>query len=258
MTSRFRHELHRNLAASVDAADVPPPESSVETAQDRLLARMQGARLHVRPARMHWLAAGSAALLAIIVVAVPLLMDQGRAFATVQAHFRDFETLSMRVEQRRGGELLQSSHMVVNARGVLRTDVGDQISIIVDPVRERMLMLMHAPRQAMLIPLERQADASPQSGLEWLEEIREFKGQARPLETTRVIDGRPAQGWALEVDGHSLVLWADRSGLPLAMETGVPGGLEINYRFEFDAPVPAGHLSSEVPTGYQLAGANGE
>jgi hypothetical protein len=251
MNSRFRHELPPALAATVDAIDAPSPASATQLAQQRLLARMRGARSRSRALPMRWWATASAAVLAVVMVAIPLLMDQGRAFAAVQAHFRDFSTLSVRVEQRIDGRLLQVSRMVVDDRGVLRTDVGDELSVIVNPVRGRVLMLQHGPRSALSLPLER-SGAGPGAALEWLEQIRDFKGRARPLENARTIDGRAAHGWALEVGGGPLVLWADRNGLPLAMQSGGPGGLEIHYRFEFDVAVPPGHLSSDLPKGYRL------
>jgi hypothetical protein len=252
MKSTHRHELPRTLAAHVDAAGAPPPLEAVERAQARLMARLRQAPVRIRePARMRWLAAAAMAALAVVTITMPLLIGQGGAFAAVQAHFRDFDTLSMRVEQRAGGQVVQTSHTVVNADGVLRTDIGGELSVIVDPVRGRLLTLLHPPRQATLAPLA-QAEATPDAALEWLADIRSFRGDATPLSGTRTIDGRTAQGWALETEAGRLVLWADREGLPLAMETGGPGGLDIQYRFRFDAPVPPGHLSSEVPPGYRL------
>ena len=85
--------------------------------------------------------------------------------------------------------------------------------------------------------------------LSWLDDVRIFKGQATPLLYTLIIDGRTAHGWTLQVGGTTMKLWADADGLPLAMRQ-LGGGLEIDYRFEFDRPIAPGLLSSDVPAGY--------
>lgn len=256
MSTRFRNELDSGTAASLEAIDSPLPSGAAQAAQRRLLDRMQGAARPTRLARVGWLAAASTAVIAMVVVALPMLFDQGRAFAAVQAHFREFTTLSMHVEQRMGDRVVQTSRMVVDDRGVLRTDVGDQLSVVVDPVRGRLLMLQHGPRQAVSMPL-RQTGSRRDASLDWLAGIRDFKGQARKLEQTRVIDGRTANGWVLDVAGNRMVLWADRQGVPLALETRAAGGLEIRYAFEFDVALEAGYLSSDVPPGYRIAAEDG-
>lgn len=250
MNPRNRDALSPGLAAHVDAFDAEPPPHMADTAQQRLLARLGRAR-RPQPARARWFALASAAALALVVLALPLSMDQGRAFAAVQAQLRNFHTLSMHVEQRMGGELIEQSNTVVDARGVLRTDVGMQLSIIVDPVRGRLLTLDHDARQAMLMPMPT-GPAAPETGLGWLAKVRDFKGRAEPLARTRVIDGHVARGWAIDTGGDRIVLWAGVDGRPLAMEAGGAGGLEIRYRFDIDAPIAPGYLSSDVPPGYTL------
>ena len=141
--------------------------------------------------------------------------------------------------------------MVVDQQGTMRTDVGDMLSIVVDPANERVLMLQHGPRAAITFPIR--PDDEPADGdIDWLAEVRDFKGEAVRLDTPRIVDGRQAQGWALEVDGMSLVLWVDDQGLPLAMDVGGDAGLSVHYRFDFDVDLPPGYLSSEVPDGYAL------
>lgn len=252
MTRTFQYELPQGLAAAVDALQAPPPAADEQRARQRLLAKLSGTRTATRRAPIGWWATAAASVLAMVLVAVPLLSGQGRAFADVQAHFRDFRTLSMRVEQQVDGRVLQTSHMVVNQQGVLRTDVGDMLSVIVDPVHERVLMLQHGPRAAMSFPLDL-ADSPPGDELGWLEDVRDFKGEARRLDETRVLDGQVAHGWALEAGGVPMVLWVDEDGLPLAMESEGGDGLSLQYRFDFDVALPADYLSSEVPAGYTLA-----
>ncbi|MCC7250028.1 MAG: hypothetical protein IT473_15505 [Lysobacter sp.] len=58
-----------------------------------------------------------------------------------------------------------------------------------------------------------------------------------------------AHGWLLKLPGGDMTLWADDDGLPLAMRQQGGGGLEIDYRFEFDRPITPGWLSSDPPAG---------
>lgn len=255
MNSRFHNELPQGLAAAVDALGAPPLAAQEQGAQQRLLGRLRAARAP-RAAPIRWWATAAASVLVVVLAAVPLLSDRGSAFANVQAHFRDFQTLSMQVEQRAGGEVLQTSRMVVDQQGRLRTDVGDMLSVIVDPVRERVLMLQHGPRAAVSFPID-VADQPKDAELDWLEEIRDFKGQARRLEETRVVDGQVAHGWALEAGGIPMVLWVNEEDLPLSLETAGGEGLSVSYRFAFDEAIPAGYLSSDIPEGYQLVERDG-
>lgn len=265
MNRRFDHELSEPLAASVRSADTVP-DDAVDDAQARLLARVQSeprARAPARSgARAWWMAAVATLAIALLVVATaPMLPGNGDAFAAVQARFRHFDTLAMTIVQRFEGQPLQTSRTVVDARGVLRTDVGDELSIIVDPVRGRLLTLLHGPREAMLASIPKAptpnthvsgAPASPGDALPWLDTLRTFKGEAKPLAETRIIDGHRARGWRLSAQGITMELWADADGLPLAMRQLGGGGLEIDYRFEFDQPIPPGYLRSDPPPGYAL------
>lgn len=267
MNRRFDQELSGPLAASVRSADAVP-DDAVRDAQARLLARVQAAprRREHGPARAGarawWMAAAATLAIAVLVVATaPMLPGNGDAFAAVQARFRHFDTLAMTIVQRFDGQPLQTSRTVVDARGVLRTDVGEELSIIVDPVRGRLLTLLHGSREAMLAPLPKapardtrgsSAPASPGDALSWLDALRTFKGKATPLAETRIIDGHRARGWRLSTQGITMELWADADGLPLAMRQLGGGGLEIDYRFEFDRPIPPGHLRSDPPAGYAL------
>jgi len=249
MSRHHESELSATLAAHVRSTDAVP-DDAIDSAQARLTARLQQQRKPARaPARAWWAVTATAVLAIAAIIAMPMLSGGGDAFAAVQAHFRHFDTLSMTITQHFGGQPLQTSHTVVDARGVVRTDVGDQLSVIVDAPRGRVLTLLHAPRQAMIATIPKNKPAADDA-LSWLDDVRDFKGQATPLPDTRIIDGRTAHGWTLQAGGTTMELWADAEGLPLAMRQLGDGGLEIDYRFEFDQPIPPGLLSSDVPAGY--------
>lgn len=249
MSQRFDHELSAPLAQRVRETDTVPADA-VERAQQRLTQRL---RSQPRPRRMQaprWIAASAlAALLVVVVMGLPMLSGGGDAFAAVQDHLRHFVHLEMNVTQRVQGRVIQTSRTLVDAHGVLRTDVGDQLSIVVDPQRGRVLTLLHASRQAMVTALPK-GKAAQHDTLRWLDELRNFKGKATPLADSRMIDGQRAQGWSLRLHGVDMDIWADPSGLPLAMRQNNGAGLEIDYRFTLDGPVAPGRLSSDPPRGY--------
>ncbi|MFY2763164.1 hypothetical protein [Arenimonas sp. MALMAid1274] len=247
--SRHDAELSPALARHVQAAaDVP------QDATDRAQLRLQQAlRQPVRrPARARgwWAATASAAVALVLVLGLPLMSGGSDAFAAVQARLRNFQTLSLDIRQWHQDDLISTSRTRMDARGRLRTDVGAQLSVVVDPVRGRVLTLLHDSRQAIVSPV--QASGSARESTDWLQELREFQGQATPLPGSRMIDGRPARGWALEIKGQRMEIWADADGWPLQMQLGAPGGIRIDYRLTFDDPIAPGVLDSEVPPGYAL------
>lgn len=257
MNNRFESELSAPLAALVRSTD-EVPTTAAEQAQSRLLTRLQGTRRPARAPSRTWLAlAGTAAFAVLLIVLGPRLTGGGDAFAAVLEHFRHFDTLVMSITQRFNGQVIQTSRTVVNAQGVLRTDVGEQLSIISDPARGRVLMLMHDSKEAVLMPIPK-VQGQRGDDMKWLQELREFKGKATPLSTTRVFNGINARGWLLDLPGIRLELWADANGLPVAMRQEGGGGLEIDYRFEFDQPIEAGLLSSDPPKGYRRVESDGD
>lgn len=256
MTHPVEDELSTSLASLVRSAKAVP-DSAVQDAQEQLSSRLQSTRSRPgssgfmpKPRRYAWAFATTLVLAIGGLIALPMLSGSGSAFAAVQERFRHFTTLAMTVTQRFEGQVTQTSQTVIDASGVLRTDVGNQLSVIVDPQRHRVLTLLHEPKLAVLSALPKIA-SGPDDPLHWLDELRHFKGKAHPLAEPRVIDGRPAQGWILHVQGTTLELWADADGLPLAMRQQ-GSGLEIDYRFEFDRPIPADQLRSDPPAGYTL------
>ena len=250
MSQPFDDELSHRLAQHAqDAAAVP--EDAVAAAQQRLRSRLAAAPRRAATRPRVWKVSAAAAVLALA-VCLPWLSGGSDAFAAVQARLRDFVTLQMDVTQRYGGEVIATSRTVVDAQGRQRTDVGSQISIIVDPRRGRVLTLMHDTRQAMLAPIPVSRPATPEATA-WLDELRDFRGQATLLPDSRMIGGKQARGWSLVVRGQALELWADADGLPLEMRHAAGAGLQIDYRFTFDQAIALGLLSSDAPAGYALS-----
>jgi len=232
-----------------------PDEAMVQAAQRKLEAAIaeRSAKVPQKPARRvgGWLAAAtSAGVVAIAMLWLPLVPSPALAFAQVQQHFRDFRTLRFDVEQRMNGNVVMKSRVHVTRDGKVRTDVGDLISVIVNSSEGRVLTLHHPAHAATVAPLV--APVTQDDAMAWLEEIREFQGEARVLPQTRRIGGRTAHGWELETAGGSLVLWATEDGLPLEMTMGGSAPMQLDFNFEFDPVFSAQMFSTDIPAGYSL------
>jgi hypothetical protein len=251
MNGRFDHELSHALAQRVEAVRAVP-EPDVVAAQRTLQARLTHGLAPARRASVRWLGAAlTAAAALVILLALPFLPQSEPAFAAVQRHFLQFRTLSMRIEQTVGGQPLQQTHVLLAADGRMRVDVGEQLSMVLDPPRGVLVMLLHGARQARSMPVVA-VPAAAAAPLDFLHEIRAFQGEARRLPRTRVIGGRQAQGWELALPATTLTLWADAQGLPLAMEQA-NGGVHLDFRFEFDVEPKPRQLEATLPPGYTWA-----
>jgi hypothetical protein len=251
MNNQFDHELSGPLAALVRSVD-EAPSTATSTAQERLIALMQSKAKPARSNSRRWLAfAATAAIALVITVIGPMLSGGGVAFAAVQNHFSHFDNLVMNITQSFKGQPIQSSEIIVNAQGITRTNVGKQLSIIVDPKQGRMLTLLHDSREAMLTSIPK-SQPQAQSELKWLQELRNFKGEATPLPNKRIINGHSAQGWVLNLQGLKMEIWADADGLPLQMRQEGSTELLIDYSFEFDREDMDKQLNSVPPSDYKL------
>jgi outer membrane lipoprotein-sorting protein len=231
-----------------------PDAALVNTAQrtlDALLTAKLASRVAARPVRpaRGWIAAAASAVVAAVAVLwLPLGSTPAVAFADVQKHFRDFQTLRFDVEQRMNGKTVMTSRISLTRDGDVRTDVGTDISVIVNASTQRVLTLVHPARRAMVVPLG--APTKHEDALAWMEDIRKFQGEARVLPQTRQIRGQKAYGWELPTAAGKMVLWASADGLPLEMTMGETTPLQLSFNFEFDAPLNEQLFSTEIPSGY--------
>jgi outer membrane lipoprotein-sorting protein len=234
-----------------------PDASAIAAAQGRLEAAV-AARVATQPTRSPsrrvggWFAvATSAAAVAFAVLWLPLASTP--AFAQVQQHFRDFRTLRFDMKQLVAGREVLTVRVSMTRDGDVRTDIGRDMSVIVNSGDGRVLTLAHGARRAMEQPLG--SEASDGGALDWLEDVRDFQGVATRLPQTRVIDGRKAYGWRLKADDVDLDLWATADGLPLEMQMSGAGQMRFDFDFEFDVTLPAETFSTAIPAGYSRGGA---
>jgi outer membrane lipoprotein-sorting protein len=230
-----------------------PDEAMVEAAQRKLEALIRTEVATRRPTRRigGWLAAAvSAGVVVMALVWLPLASTPAVAFAQVQEHFRDFRTMRFDMTQRMNGEVMLKTRVNLTRDGKVRTDVGTDLTVIVNPAEQRMSTLIHPEHMAVVTPFK--ASGEPSEDLDWLKDIRDFQGQAKQLPGTRVIDGQTVHGWELKVEDETLVLWATASGLPLQMEMN-QAQLQLDFRFEFDPPLAPELFSTAIPAGYSAA-----
>jgi hypothetical protein len=235
------------------AAREPEPAlvNGAQLKLDALVARRLAEAPVRRPARgaRGWLtAAATAAVVAVAMLWLPFGSTPVLAFAMVQQHFRDFRTLRFDVEQRMDGRLIMKSRVSVTHDGNVRTDVGDDVTVIVNSTQGQVLTLIHSAHLAIASPLDK--PATKDDALHWLEDIRDFQGEAKVLPKTRWIRGHLAHGWELATVGGPIVLWATDEGLPLEMTMGSSTPLSLSFDFEFNPPLDAKFFSTEIPAGY--------
>jgi len=245
-----------SLDRSMELFAAREPEAALVSDAQRKLEALVGARVAgvarrpLRDAR-GWLAAAATAVVLVTMLWLPFGSTPALAFAQVQQHLRDFRTLRFDVEQRMNGQRLMKARVSMTRDGNVRTDVGEDLSVVVNSSERRVLTLMHRPRIAMESPLG--APATKDDALRWLDDIREFQGEARILPQIRQIRGQRAHGWELATAGGNLVLWATDEGLPLEMTMDGSAKLQLSFQFEFELPLDAHLFSTAIPAGYSRA-----
>ncbi len=147
-----------------------------------------------------------------------LPVSRGVAFAAVQKHLNDFNTLILLIDRQSQGIALPGIRVRMNRQGDVRTDVGSVSSAVASIHDHRMLTLLHDSRQAMQGTVDASMVRQPGDDLEWLDAIRWLQGNAQHLPGSRLVVGRQTTGWSLDAGGMHIVLWADPDGLPRAIE----------------------------------------
>lgn len=227
-----------------------PDATTVQAAQRKLEERVA----QISPKRRSrsvggWMAAAASAV-AVVAAALwlPFASTTALAFSDVQKHFRDYDTMRFVVEQHVNGDLSMRARVSLAKDGSVRTEVGDDVVVIVNSAERRILTLLTPSRMAIVSPL----DAAPtqDDSLEWMEEVREFEGAARLLPESRTIKGREARGWELETTAGKIVLWATPEGLPLEMDIDQGVHIDMSFEFEFNPTFASGTFSTAIPPGY--------
>lgn len=234
-----------------------------ESAQRKLIARLDAEKPASREASVRW-GWATAALAAVL---VPLLMwlpgtNGGLAFADVQRFFTDFETMSARMTTTMGEQTIMEMDIRVDENDRARLDAGSGFSYVIDPNRSQMLQLFHGRKQAALIALNEPEAVDEIAAMDWLDEIREFQGQAELLPGAITIRGQQARAFSLNTSGLEMTLWASESGEPMRLEMSSsepagPQAVKIRIDFEFDRVLEDSLFSLTPPADYRLLGDSG-
>jgi hypothetical protein len=241
------HSLNTFAAREIDDAAVREAQRKLEDVIARRMNQQAPRKKNVR--KVGWLAAAaSAAVAALALLWLPL--NPTPAFAAVQEHFRDFQTMRFVIDQLVDGKQTIQTRVQATRSGNVRTEVGDAVVVIVNSAQARVLTLIRPSHAAIVSPLAHPVEED--DALKWLKDIREFQGIATALPDPRVIQGKQAYGWRLELQGADMVLWATADGLPLEMTMNSAPQLQLVFHFEFDVPLAPGSFSTEVPAGYSL------
>jgi len=241
------------LAPFVDALQSRPvADSDTENAQSKLMQRLAAVKPRATSTRWGWLTAAGVAGLLTILVLPTLMIGPTPAFAEVLRHFRDFSSMRMLMTIEVNGGPPQHNIVTVNRDGDVRTDIGEIMSVIVNRKASQVLTLLHQPKvaQASSVDMSR---STPEDSLQWIDDLRAYQGAATLLPQTRTIDGQRANGHELQVEGRTMIVWANAEGLPLEMEMDEGELMNLSFRFEFDRPLDADAFSTVVPEGYTLS-----
>jgi hypothetical protein len=138
----------------------------------------------------------------------------------------------------------------------VRTEVGEDVVVVVNPVEKQVLTLIESGRIAMVTPLE--GTPTKNDSMKWLQEVRDFQGTAVAMPESRMIRGQRAYGWRLPVGEGDVVLWANEAGLPLEMQIDQGVKIDMSFRFEVNVQMPEASFSTEVPAGYELQTPDGD
>src|SRR5690349_7186460 len=232
-----------------------PAPAMVNDAQRKLEALVNSRAAHDtrRPPRktQGWLAAAvTAGVAALALMWIPFGTTPALAFAKIQEHFRDFRTLRFVVEQRVGGKPVMKSVVSVTHDGNVRTDVGEDVTVIVNSTERQVLTLMHRHHIAVPSPLDN--PATKDDAIACLDDIRDFQGEAKRIPGSRWIRFERAYGWKLATPAGDVELWATEDGLPLEMKLGASTPIQLNFTFDFNPSLDANYFSTEIPAGYSV------
>lgn len=250
-TDSSNREHNDVLDPLIAAVREEPSRQEVDAAVGRFRARLPRQTVS-RPARLiRWVGAATAAMLVIIVGPQLVPGDNGTAFAEVQAWFENYETVHVRTETHQHEAVLTEMNIWVTADGDMRLESGPIVQIF-DP-EAGVIHILLPGEQVMTVEAGGEAlegEAMRSEVMAWLEEIREFQGQAQPLADTRSIQGVEAIGYRLDIDQTNMVLWAESAtNRPLLMEVMLPGDAIMRSHIQFDQPLPENAFS--VPAQYE-------
>ncbi|MEM7612056.1 MAG: hypothetical protein AAF270_10275 [Pseudomonadota bacterium] len=248
MTESTRmNEEERVLQPFIAAVRDTAEHADISAAAARLRAKLPN-ETTAAPSR-GWVPrfATMAAVVAVVATSLPFMLPggAGTAFANVQAWFASYDTLEVRTSMTFGDQVMMDMRVRTTARGDVRIEQAGATQIINAETQTFTMLLpeQRYTRQPIAVA------AARNQGLEWVEELAAFRGDAVRLDAPRTISGVAAIGHRLVIDGVDLTLWSRADNdQPLLLEGDLPGGLSMRTQFDFDVPMPLSLF--DIPAGY--------
>jgi outer membrane lipoprotein-sorting protein len=236
------------LDLHIEAARQQFDAAGVEQAARRLRAKLSQARGNDSLLSRFPALVGAVSVVLVTILAVSLLVPgaNGTAFAQAQEWLASFHTLEAETTVV-AGDSVSTVVAWLDESGDTRIESLGTTTII-KPEEGMIYVLSPDGRSfAQRITSERIVGSS----MEFLDDIRAFRGRADMLAGRRMIDGVSAAGYELEVDSTTSVLWVDPTdGRPLLVEARMPDGTTMRTVLRFDLPLPENAF--EIPEDSQL------
>ena len=173
-------------------------------------------------------------LVALLSVSLFWPGNSGTAFAQAQQWLSSFRTLRADTKIT-AGDAVSTVIAWLDESGDTRIESSGTTTII--KPNEGLIYALLPDGQTFAQPITSERVVG--NAMEFVDNIRAFKGQALLLPETRLIDGIQADGYELEGDGLTNVLWVDPAdGRPLLVETEMPGGQTMRTVLRFDVALP--------------------
>ena len=239
------------LAPFVEACRTAVTQNDIDEATRRLRARLP----QTKPAQQRsWRPklAAAALMLTGLAVTLPLILPggSGSAFADVQQWFQSFQTLSVRTQIRTADSPLVDIQTFATNDGNVRIEQAGSVHIITAGTGTFSTLLPERRYFSKPIAVQNMDSDASSDGLKWVNELRDFQGDAVLLEETRHQHGRLLVGHQLVIDATDLTLWSDSAtNQPVSLQGQLPGGLTLNTEFTFNTEFDPAMF--DIPPGYQ-------
>jgi hypothetical protein len=236
------------LDSHIKAARQQFDAAGIEQAARRLRAKLSQARGNKSFILRFPALVGAVSVIFVVIFAASLLVPgtNGTAFAQAQEWLASFRTLQAETTVV-AGDSVSTVVAWLDESGDTRVEsLG--ITTIIKP-EEGMIYVLRPDGGSFVQRITSEHIVG--NSMEFLDDIRAFRGQADLLAERRMIDGILAVGYELDVDTTTNVLWVDRTdGRPLLVEAKMPDGTTMRTVLRFNLPLPENAF--EVPEDSQL------
>ncbi|MFK8053853.1 MAG: hypothetical protein AB8F65_12875 [Woeseiaceae bacterium] len=244
-----QHQIHddeRFLTPFITATRKSVAPEAISDAAERMRQRLPQAPARRAPRKQPRFAM-LAVFIAGLAASLPFMIPGGTgiAFADIQQWFNNYETLSVHTQIKMNDNVMVDVKALASIDGNARIEQAGNV-FIVNAGNETFTTLLPGQR---FMTQDIAMDTGSNEGLDWVEKLSDFRGEAMLIDDLRIIDGQSAIGHRLVIDGVDLTLWSDATtDQPILLEGELPGGLQLETRFEFNLALTPDLFV--VPNGY--------